>query len=703
MTPKALPDIDQDINDLTVLEALAFHDELATHIAYHNQRYHGEDDPEITDSEFDALTRMLSALEAAFPETASAKSQSQLVGAAPSSGFGKITHNLPMLSLSNAFDDQDVHEFIARIKRFLSLNDEEIVPLTAEPKIDGLSLSLRYENGNLKSAATRGDGAVGEDVTANILVIDNIPKTLTSSPDNAVPPILEVRGELYMDKADFLALNQRQEERGDKVFANPRNAAAGSLRQKDPTITARRPLKFFAYSAGQIEGKSWQTHFDFLQSLSDYGLTINPLTSLCQSADELLASYHKIGAERATLDYDIDGVVYKVNDHIFQQRLGQVSRAPRWAIAHKFPAEKATTIIEDIDIQVGRTGALTPVARLRPVNVGGVIVSNATLHNEDEIIRKDIRIGDLVVLQRAGDVIPQIVETLVKDRPDDSRAYEFPTHCPICYSEAIRPEGEVVRRCTGGFSCDAQSVEQLKHFVSRNALDIEGLGAKQIEQFFELGWLIRPADIFKLTNRETDIASLERMGDKSAANLVAAINERRVIELERVIYGLGIRQIGQATAKLLAQHYETFPALIDASLQAQDKSTAAYEDLVNIDQIGASVAEDIITFFSDTRNQIAVQDLLDEITPLTPEKPASDSVITGKTVVFTGTLVTQSRAEAKAQAERLGAKVAGSVSAKTDYVVVGADAGSKAKKAESLGIPILSEDDWHEMLANKPA
>ena len=701
MSKKYRPDISRPLTSLTALEVRVLHDELVEAIAYHNQRYHGDDDPEIDDSEFDALTRMIHSLEEAYPELVTSQSPSQKVGASPSSAFGKITHNVPMLSLSNAFDDNDVHDFINRIRRFLSLDDKADLTLTAEPKIDGLSLSLRYEAGALKYAATRGDGSVGEDVTANVMVLDSIPKTLQDKADNPIPPVLEVRGELYMDKGDFLALNQRQAERGAKVFANPRNAAAGSLRQKDASVTARRPLKFFAYSAGQIEGRSWQTHAAFLHSLADYGFAINPLTAICQSGDELIETYHKIGDARASLDYDIDGVVYKVDDHGYQRRLGQVSRAPRWAIAHKFPAEKATTIIEDIDIQVGRTGALTPVARLRPVNVGGVMVSNATLHNEDEILRKDIRIGDHVILQRAGDVIPQIVETLIKDRPADSMPYEFPTICPVCQSKAIRPDGEVVRRCTGGFACNAQSVEQLKHFVSRNAFDIEGLGAKQIELFFELGWIKSPADIFKLTAHEADIAELERMGEKSAANLVMAIDERRTIELERLIYGLGIRQIGQATAKLLAQHYETLPALMQASDKAQDESCTAYLDLVNIDQIGESVAADIIDFFADERNKAAVLDLLEEVTPLAPEKPSTDSAVTGKTIVFTGTLVTQSRAEAKAQAERLGAKVAGSVSGKTDFVVVGADAGSKAKKAESLGVPILSEDEWQKLVSNE--
>ena len=701
MSKKHRPDISRPLTSLTALEVRVLYDELVEAIAYHNQRYHGEDNPEIDDSEFDGLTRMMNAIEEAYPELASSQSPSQKVGASPSSAFGKITHNVPMLSLSNAFDDDDVHDFITRIRRFLSLDETADLTLTAEPKIDGLSLSLRYEDGRLQHAATRGDGSVGEDVTANVMVLDSIPKTLQDKADNPIPPVLEVRGELYMDKGDFLALNERQTERGAKVFANPRNAAAGSLRQKDASVTARRPLKFFAYSAGQIEGRSWQTHASFLQSLADFGFTINPLTAICQSGEDLIETYHKIGNARASLDYDIDGVVYKVDDHGYQRRLGQVSRAPRWAIAHKFPAEKASTIIEDIDIQVGRTGALTPVARLRPVNVGGVMVSNATLHNEDEIVRKDIRIGDHVILQRAGDVIPQIVETLIKDRPADSVPYEFPTICPVCQSKAIRPEGEVVRRCTGGFACDAQSVEQLKHFVSRNAFDIEGLGAKQIELFFELGWVKSPADIFKLTAREAEIAELDRMGEKSAANLVMAIDERRRIELERLIYGLGIRQIGQATAKLLAQHYETLPALIEASDKAQDETSSAYLDLVNIDQIGEAVAADIIDFFADERNKAAVLDLLEEVTPLSPEKPSADSAVTGKTIVFTGTLVTQSRAEAKAQAERLGAKVAGSVSGKTDFVVVGADAGSKAKKAESLGVPILSEDEWQKLVSDE--
>lgn len=688
-------DLPQSADALTPLEAAEWLSKLADAIAYHNERYHGEDAPEITDQEFDQLMRFNLALEAGFPDLViPANAPSQKVGAGPNTAFGKITHAVPMLSLSNAFDDSDVTDFIDRLKRFLSLPETEKIALTAEPKIDGLSLSLRYEEGVLIQAATRGDGTTGEDVTANIMVTKSIPKRLAGTP----PALLEVRGEVYMDKADFLALNQAQEEKGGKLFANPRNAAAGSLRQKDPAITKSRPLRFFAYSAGIYEGKSWQTHSDFLGDLRAFGFVVNKMTQLCHSVDALIEHYHKIGRKRADLPYDTDGVVYKVDRHDYQARLGQVSRAPRWAIAHKFPAEKATTIIEAIDIQVGRTGALTPVARLTPVNVGGVIVSNATLHNEDEIIRKDVRVGDTIILQRAGDVIPQIVETLTDKRPADSVPFIFPDTCPVCDNPAIRPEGEAVRRCSAGFACSAQFVEQMKHFVSRNAFDIEGLGAKQIEQFFALGWLAAPADVFALTKRFEDIAALERMGEKSASNLIAAIDERRNIGLERVIFALGIRQVGQATAKLLAQRYESLEALIEAAKQAQDEDSTAYQDLITIDQIGAAMADDIITFFGDEANERAVRDLLAEITPITPEKPAADSPVAGKIVVFTGTLTTQSRSEAKAVAERLGAKVSGSVSAKTDYVIAGEAAGSKAKKADALGVTLLTEAEWQSLI-----
>ena len=692
MKAPLLPD---DPTQLTPLEAADLLGQLSDLIAYHNQRYHGEDAPEISDGAFDALIRDHQILEAAFPELVKEPSYSLPVGAKPHAAFGKISHSVAMLSLANAFRDEDVHDFIDRIRRFLNLSDEADIRFTAEPKIDGLSLSLRYENARLVSAATRGDGTTGENVTANIMALDTIPKTLLATP----PAVLEVRGELYMDKADFLSLNEEQDAKGAKVFANPRNAAAGSLRQKDASITASRPLKFFAYSAGEIIGTSWRCHFDFLTDLKSYGFAVNELTSLCHDAASLISHYHHIGTQRAALSYDIDGVVYKVDDHSYQTRLGQVSRAPRWAIAHKFPAEKAITTCEAIDIQVGRTGALTPVARLAPVNVGGVIVSNATLHNEDEIKRKDIRIGDHVVLQRAGDVIPQIVEVIMDKRKSDAKPFQFPDHCPICLSPALRPDGEAVRRCTGGLRCEAQFVEQMKHFVSRNAFDIDGLGAKQIEQFFALGWLRAPADIFRLTARFDDIAALDRMGEKSATNLISAIEERRTIALERVIFGLGIRQIGQATAKILAQRYESLPALAEAATRAQDHTDMAYSDLVNIDQIGAAMADDIIAFFTSDANQKAVTELMAEITTIAPEKPSQDSPVTGKIVVFTGTLQTQSRAEAKASAERLGAKVAGSVSAKTDYLIAGEAAGSKAKKAEALGVTILTETEWQALIS----
>ena len=696
MTLPALPDITIPADKLTELEASSVLAMLAEALLFFDDAYHGKDAPAISDSDYDALVRYNQTVETAFPHLIRQDSPSQRVGAAIASGFGKIRHDVPMLSLSNAFSDEDVFEFTKRIRRFLSLEDTALLAFTAEPKIDGLSLSLRYENGTFTRAATRGDGSEGEDVTANIMVTDSIPKTLSGNP----PELLEVRGELYMDKADFLELNQRQEQAGVKIFANPRNAAAGSLRQKDAAITASRPLRFFAYSAGASKGGHWQTHSDFLSDLRSYGFDVNELTAFCQSADELLAAYHKIGDARSSLAYDIDGVVYKVDDHNYQSRLGQVSRAPRWAIAHKFPAEKATTIIDDITIQVGRTGALTPVARLQPVNVGGVIVSNATLHNEDEIIRKDIRIGDSVILQRAGDVIPQIVAVIPEKRPETSQPYSFPETCPVCNRPAMRPDGEAVRRCSGGFACEAQAVERLKHFVSRNAFDIEGLGTKQIEQFFELGWVKEPADIFALPKRRDEIQALDRMGETSAGNLIMAINERRQIALGRVIFGLGIRQIGQATANLLAQHYETLEAVMAAAIDAQNSDSPSYDALVNIDQIGESVAADIIAFFADEANQQAVNALLAEITPLPPEKPAGDSPISGKILVFTGSLIQSSRAEAKAMAERLGAKVAGSVSSKTDFVIVGADAGSKAKKAEALGVTILSEDEWQDLISS---
>ena len=668
---------------------------LAAQLEKHDKLYHQKDTPEISDADYDALRRRNEALEEAFPDLIRPNSPSKRVGAAPAAGFSKVRHKRPMLSLSNAFSDEDVTDFVARIRRFLSLGEDAPVALVAEPKIDGLSASLRYVNGKFIQGATRGDGTEGEDITRNLQTIADIPKEL---PDGA-PEIFEVRGEVFMGKAEFRALNERQTEAGKKVFANPRNAAAGSLRQLDPSITAERTLHFFAYSWGEVSEMPSDTQTGFLEKLKEWGFVINPMTKLCDGSATALEAYRAIGEARAGLDYDIDGVVYKVDRLDWQDRLGMVSRAPRWAIAHKFPAEQAETVLEGIDIQVGRTGALTPVARLTPITVGGVVVSNATLHNEDEIQRKGVRIGDTVVIQRAGDVIPQVVRVVEEKRPADAVPYVFPDHCPVCGSEAVRPEGEVVRRCTGGLICAAQAVERLKHFVSRDAFDIEGLGSKQVEAFYEDGLIAQPGDIFRLKDRAEEISTREGWGEKSLTNLMAAIEERRQIGLDRLIYSLGIRQIGQATAKLLAANYGTLPALTEAMLEASDPESEAYANLINIDQIGNSVAGDLVAFFHEDHNRDVLSDLENVLEIETFERTvAEDSPVAGKTVVFTGTLTTVSRGEAKAKAESLGAKVAGSVSKKTDFVIVGADAGSKAKKAEELGLTILSEEEWLTMI-----
>ena len=679
-------------------KAAALLELLAQIIAYHDSRYHAADEriePEISDAEYDALVLLNKEMETAFPTLIRPDSPSQRVGVAAASNFAKITHALPMLSLGNAFVDADLFDFTARIRRFLALEDAQAIEMTAEPKIDGLSLSLRYEDGKLVHAATRGDGTIGEDVTENVRTISEIPSIVSAD----VPQVFEVRGEVYMQRSDFDALNTEQEKQGGKIFANPRNAAAGALRQKDARITASRNLRFFAYAVGSLSSAVSKTHKGFLDTLSKAGFTVNPLTTLCQNEAELIAHYQKIADARQRLDYDIDGVVYKVNRHDWQERLGQVSRAPRWAIAHKFPAEQAETILRDIEIQVGRTGALTPVARLEPVLVGGVTVSNATLHNEDEIRRKDIRIGDHVVLQRAGDVIPQIVRVRAEKRPEDSKAYIFPDKCPICGHAAIRPEGEAVRRCTGGFECEAQKRERLKHFVSRDAMDIDGLGSQLIDLFYDKGWIKTPADIFRLPERRDEIARLERMAEKSAANLAIAINAVREIGLEKLIFGLGIRQIGQATAKLLATRYQSLDTLMKACINARDNAHQDYQELIAIDQIGASVTDDLVRFFNEPQTASMITDLLSQTTPIPPEAPAQDSPVSGKTIVFTGTLEQLSRSEAKAQAEKMGAKVSGAVSAKTDILVAGPGAGSKLKKAEALKIEILSEEDWLSLTA----
>jgi DNA ligase (NAD+) len=687
---------------LTPLEAADELERLAAELARHDEAYYREDEPEISDADYDALRRRNEEIEAAFPDLVLADSPSRRVGAAPSEKFGKVRHAVSMLSLGNAFADEDVHEFVARIRRFLKLSDDEPVDITAEPKIDGLSISLRYEAGKLVQAATRGDGQEGENVTRNVETIGDIPHKVRG---DDFPDVFEVRGEIYMSHKDFAQLNETQLEANAKVFANPRNAAAGSLRQLDASITAARPLRFFAYAWGQVDWLPADTQRGVLDAFDRWGFPVNPLTTLCTSVNELLAHHRSIEEQRASLGYDIDGVVYKVNRLDWQERLGFVSRSPRWAIAHKFAAEKASTVLEGIDIQVGRTGALTPVARLKPVTVGGVVVSNATLHNEDEIVRKDIRIGDTVTIQRAGDVIPQVLGHLPDKRPADAVEYVFPTTCPACGSHAVREINEktgkmdVVRRCTGGLICPAQRVERLKHFVSRNAFDIEGMGDKVIQEFYDDGLIQSPQDIFTLQAR--DERSLKKLKDRegwggtSASNLFAAIDERRRVGLDRFIYSLGIRHVGETTGRTLARSYGTADQFLDAMTAAQDHASEAYADLVNIDGIGDVVARAVAEFFAEPHNLSVVKELVDDHLDIQPlESVDTGSPVSGMTIVFTGALERMTRDEAKAMAERLGAKVAGSVSKKTNLVVAGPGAGSKLKKATELGVEVISEDDW---------
>ena len=681
---------------------------LAQVLAAANAAYHTADAPQISDAEFDALKKRNADIEARFPHLKRADSASNQIGAAPASGFGKITHEVRMMSLSNAFDDHDVTEFDTSIRKYLNIS--EAIAYTAEPKIDGLSLSLRYEKGGLIYAATRGDGETGEDVTANARTISDIPQQLKDAPD-----VLEVRGEVYMSHADFAALNARQEAQGGKVFANPRNAAAGSLRQLDPEITKSRPLKFFAYAWGAHSEPLADSQMAALERLKNLGFSTNPLTSRCDTTDALLAHYRMIEAQRATLGYDIDGVVYKVDDLAYQHRLGFRSTTPRWAIAHKFPAELAWTRLEAIDIQVGRTGALSPVARLRPDTVGGVVVSNATLHNEDYIagrdsngadIRdgKDIRVGDWVQVYRAGDVIPKIADVDLSKRPEDAVVYEFPTRCPECGSDAMREEGDAVRRCTGGVICPAQAVEKLKHFVSRAAFDIEGLGAKQVEQFYSDGWIAEPADIFTLRTRFgsglQQLKNREGWGEKSAQNLFDAIDDRRQIPLGKLIFALGIRHVGETSGQMLANHYMSWQSFETAMTQAVPGEGADWEDLLAIDGVGETLAYSVVAAFHQEAERAASDRLIAHLTVVDAERPQSDSPVSGKTVVFTGTLEKMTRAEAKARAEALGAKVSGSVSKKTDLLVAGPGAGSKAKKAAELGIETLDEDEWLALISD---
>jgi len=660
---------------------------LAKEIARHDKLYHDADAPEISDAQYDALVRENRELEERFPQLVRADSPSKRLGAAPTSALAKVAHARPMLSLENAFSAEEVEEFVARVKRFLALPADAFVAMTAEPKIDGLSCSLRYETGELVLAATRGDGSVGEDVTANVRTIADIPQHIEGAPD-----VLEVRGEVYMSKADFEALNARQEAAGGKIFANPRNAAAGSLRQKDPGITAARPLRFLAHGWGEVSEPLADTQFEAMKRIESFGIPVADLLVRCNSVDEMLAHYRAIEKARADLPFDIDGVVYKVDRLDLQERLGFVARAPRWGLAHKFPAEKAETTLEAIDIQVGRTGKLTPVGRLKPVGVGGVIVANVTLHNRDEIERLGLRIGDRVRIQRAGDVIPQVVENLTRDEP--RLAYEFPTRCPMCDSEAVAEEGEVDVRCTGGLICPAQRFERLRHFVSRAALDIEGLGEKSIAEFIEIGWLNSPADIFRLHKHRAKLLGREGWKEKSVDNLLAAIEAKRQPDGPRFLFGLGIRHVGIVTARDLLKCFGTVEELRRVAM-----SEGGEAELSSVQGVGPVVAEALVDFFHEAHNREALDDLLSEVRPQPFVSDARQTEWSGKTIVFTGSLETMSRDEAKAQAERLGARAAGSVSAKTDLVVAGPGAGSKLKKAEELGIRVVNEAEWAQIVA----
>jgi len=677
------------------MEAAVELQRLADAMSKADAAYYQNDDPLMDDASYDALRQRNTAIEAAFPDLVRPDSPSQKVGAAPSSAFRKVKHSVPMLSLGNAFNENDMADFVDSIRRFLKLEDDAQVPLITEPKIDGLSFSARYEHRKFVRGLTRGDGSEGEDITANLGTIINLPKTLPAD----APDVLEVRGEVFMTKDGFAALNAKQAETNLKTFANPRNAAAGSLRQLDTSITAQRPLTAFVYAWGEVSEETWSTHWEYLEKAKSWGFPVNPLNQLNQTLDQALNSYQAFDRMRADLGYDIDGVVFKVNDLAWQRRLGFISRSPRWAIAHKFAAEQAQTIIENIDIQVGRTGALTPVARLKPVTVGGVVVSNATLHNEDEIIRKDIRLGDTVIIQRAGDVIPQVVRVLPENRTTSSTPFAFPHTCPECGSHTERPEGEAIRRCSGGLTCPAQAVERLKHFVSRNAMNMDGLGDKAIEEFFAEKWLARPSDIYTLEHRVTSdtirFSDRKGWGEKKITKLFSSINERRSVPFARLIFALGIRHIGETTAKSLAEIYTDWPTWIAAmeKLSRGDQNTR--DDLSNRDGIGNAVVDELARFFAEAHNTEELMRLANEITAEPYNVPSDNNgPLSGKTVVFTGTLVQLSRNEAKARAETMGAKVASSVSAKTDMLIAGEKAGSKAKKAAELGITIVSEDEF---------
>jgi DNA ligase (NAD+) len=708
--PKPLP----SVADLTKAQARVELTRLALELEGHDKRYYQDDAPSVTDAEYDGLRKRFNAIESRFPELVTSDSPSQKVGAAPSGRFKKVRHAVPMLSLDNAFAEDDVVEFVARIRRFLKLGDDERIDFSAEPKIDGLSMSLRYEGGELATAATRGDGAEGEDVTANIRTLKDVPHKLKG---RNVPEMCEVRGEVYMTKTGFLALNERQKAAGDTIFVNPRNSAAGSLRQKDPSITASRPLGFFAYAWGEMSDMPENTQSGMIKWFERCGFNTNPLTKLCHSVEQLIAFHHEIEEQRAALDYDIDGVVYKVDRLDWQERLGFVSRTPRWAIAHKFPAERAITVLRDIEIQVGRTGSFTPVGKLEPVGVGGVIVQNVTLHNEDyvngiggdgEQLRdgRDIRIGDTVIVQRAGDVIPQVVDVILDKRPKNAKPFHFPKKCPCpLHTDVVREEtatGEegARARCTGEFACPYQKIEHLKLFVSRRAFDIDGLGEKQLQHFFDEGWVKEPADIFTLPkrNNKLKLEQIEGYGETSVRNLFAAIEQRRRISLERFIFALGMRHVGETTALALARGYGSWKAFHDAGLKVAKGDEETIAEMDALDQIGDTVIRSVAAYFGESHNRGIVERLTKEVTILDAEKPKSNSAVAGKTVVFTGSLEKMTRDEAKATAERLGAKAAGSVSKKTDYVVAGPGAGSKLAEANKHGVPVLTEDEWLKLI-----
>lgn len=697
--------VPKPVEELTAKEAKAEHARLEAEITKHDRLYYQKAAPIISDAEYDALRQRYEQIEKRFPELQTLTSLTRRVGAPPARGFAKVRHAVPMLSLANAFTEEDVADFVDRIRRFLRLGDREKIEFTAEPKIDGLSMSLRYENGALVTAATRGDGTEGEDVTANVRMLKEVPQRLKGK---NLPAVCEVRGEIYMTKADFLALNKRQQETGEQIFANPRNSAAGSLRQKDPAVTASRPLHFFAYGWGAMSDMPANSQSAMIKWLAQCGFRTNPLTRLCRSVDDLIAYHRDLEMQRAGLDYDIDGVVYKVDRIDWQERLGFVEgqRAPRWAVAHKFPAEKATTVVKDIEIQVGRTGALTPVAKLEPVGVGGVVVQNATLHNADEIARLDVRVGDTVTIQRAGDVIPQVLGVVLEKRPKSAKPYRFPTHCPcplrtpvVREKTATGEEGAVIR-CTGEFACPFQKIEHLKHFVSRRAFDIDGLGEKQIEFFFEQGWIKEPADIFTLEarNRTIKLQEVEGYGETSVRNLFSAIAARREISLERFIYALGIRHVGETTARALARGYGSWKDFHAACLKLAKRDEETRAEMDALDQIGDTVIDALAAYFGEAHNRRIVDRLTDQVRILDAEKPKKESPIAGKTVVFTGALERMTRDEAKAMAERLGAKAASSVSKKTDYVIAGPGAGSNLADARKLGVKVLTEDEWFKLV-----